>query len=73
MEMIALLNDNKEWIFSGIGVTILFIIYKFTRNFFLTKKTKEEKNIVINQNCIGKNNSQIGIQNNYYIKEKDHE
>ena len=60
---------NIEWLFSGIGVTILGVII----GLFSKKKHKKsamEKSIKIEQNNNGQNNTQIGIQNNYYGENK---
>lgn len=62
--------SNQEWIFSGIGVTLLLGIIGFIRK-RLTKKSNEEKTIKIEQKNEGKNTTQIGIQNNYYGSAKD--
>lgn len=57
--------NNQEWVFSGIGVTVLFgIITSFHKIF--RKKIENEKNIEIEQKNEGQNNTQIGIQNNNY-------
>lgn len=56
---------NQEWVFSGIGVTILLGIITFFRKIF-QKKPEREKSVRIEQKNTGKNNTQIGIQNNYY-------
>ena len=60
---------NCEWIFSGIGVSILLGIIKL---FFEKKKkaTNKHKKIEIHQTNIGSHGTQIGIQKNYYTKEK---
>jgi hypothetical protein len=62
--------ENKEWFFSGIGVTVLLGIITFFRKIFC-KKSEVEKNIKIIQTTKGKNNTQIGIQNNYYGDNKN--
>ena len=55
------ISENREWFFSGIGVTLLLWIIAFFR-----KKSECEKCTKIEQNSEGQNNTQIGIQNNYY-------
>ncbi len=54
--LIGLLSDNKEWIFSGIGVLILCI--------FLKKKQTKSKNIIQisskNSKNINGDNNQVG-------------
>ena len=69
-QIINWIIENKEWIFSGIGVTLLLGIVGFIYKKF-TKKSNEEKTIKIEQKNEGKNATQIGIQNNYYGGTKD--
>ena len=57
--------NNQEWVFSGIGVTILLGIIAFFRKIFC-KKSEDEKSVKIEQKNEGQNNTQIGIQNNNY-------
>ena len=57
--------NNQEWVFSGIGVTILLGIITLFRKIF-GKKAESERNIKIEQKNDGHNNTQIGIQNNNY-------
>lgn len=57
--------NNQEWVFSGIGVTILLGIIAFFRKIFY-KKSEDKKGIKIEQKNEGQNNTQIGIQNNNY-------
>ena len=59
------LIDNKEWIFSGLGIFIIggiisLIKFIINRNKKASKKTMKQIN---NDNSSG---TQIGIQNNYY-------
>jgi hypothetical protein len=62
--------QNCEWIFSGIGVTILVGVFAFFRK-NICKEVRNEKGTKIEQNNCGQNNTQIGIQNNYYGGNKD--
>lgn len=63
--MIEFIVNNKEWIFSGIGVTILIIIWSFTK-FIVNPNNKKSANVNQNQkNYSNSNGTQIGIQNNY--------
>lgn len=41
--MINFIAKNKEWLFSGIGVTILIVIYAIFKKFFL-KQAKQDNN-----------------------------
>ncbi|MBR5597074.1 MAG: hypothetical protein IKW30_06685 [Lachnospiraceae bacterium] len=66
--VINMIIKNKEWLFSGIGVTIFLSIANFFRR--KHKKSTEEKIIKINQKNTGTNSPQIGIQNNYYKGER---
>lgn len=69
-QIINWIIENQEWIFSGIGVTLLLGIIRYICKRF-TKKSNEEKTIKIEQKNEGKNATQIGIQNNYYGGTKD--
>lgn len=62
--------QNKEWIFSGIGVTILGIGIAIFKKIFV-KRAKNSSKTVINQVNEGTNNTIIGIQNNYGTKEEN--
>lgn len=68
--------ENQEWIFSGIGITILSVIIGLLKKFFSkntsteTETSAENQTINIKQNNKGKNSNQIGIQNNYYGENK---
>lgn len=64
-EMINWLNENRDWLFSGIGVTIILGIVGLVRNRFI-KKSNDNKSIQIEQKNEGDNTTLIGIQNNYY-------
>lgn len=57
--------ENREWFFSGIGVTVLLSIVTFFRKTFC-KDSQSKKHVNIEQNNKGQNNTQIGIQNNYF-------
>lgn len=62
--------ENCEWVFSGIGVTVLVGIIGFIRK-RVAKDSDSEKSIKIEQKNKGNNATQIGIQNNYYGGNKD--
>ncbi len=70
METIDWIYDNREWLFSGIGISVLTVIGVGIRK-LLKKKEKSNDNskILIKQVNKGTNNTQIGVQNNYYTKE----
>ena len=64
--MMEWIVKNCEWIFSGIGVSILGVIIKII---FYKKKKSPSKHIKteIHQTNIGSHGTQIGIQQNYYL------
>ena len=55
------INDNKEWIFSGVGVTIAVTCLNFIINHI--QKNKISNSIEMKNK--GEHVTQIGIQNNY--------
>lgn len=57
--------DNREWVFSGIGVTILLLILKGIRYFIASKR----ESVVVKQTNKKGVTTQIGIQNNYYSED----
>ncbi len=67
------LFNNKEWLFSGIGLAIVSTIATMVYRKFICKSQDDKTKIKqINK---GENNTQIAIQNNYYkgAEEKDNE
>ena len=72
MKMINYLNDNREWIFDGIGVFILSgiasAIVIFLKKIYKSKKKEESEvsqQINQKQKNIKSSGVQIGIQNKY--------
>ena len=61
-KVIIWVNENKEWFFSGIGVTIVTLIFAAIRKVFCKKK-QEKKQTRIEQVNYGTKSTQIGIQN----------
>ena len=61
------LFNNREWVFSGIGVTVLLGVIAFFCKIF-GKNAENEKNMKIEQKAKGQNNTQVGIQNNNYYE-----
>jgi predicted tellurium resistance membrane protein TerC len=58
--------ENKEWIFSGVGITFLVIIWKLIKHMLSKKKSSKSKR-TINFNgekgmYIEKNEGEINIQ-----------
>lgn len=69
MNILNWIYQNKEWIFSGIGITVLTIL----ATLLFKKKDKKSSKNSIEQLNQGDNSTQIGIQNNYYSKEDKNE
>ncbi len=67
-EIFDYLYSNKEWVFSGVGIIVISFIVRIIRRLFGGTESKS----VIKQTDKGSNNTQIGIQNNYY-KDKENE
>ena len=65
-------SENKEWFFSGIGVTVVTLILAAIKKVFCKKK-QEKNQTRIEQVNYGTKSTQIGIQNNYYTKEENDE
>ena len=73
MDLLEGIQDNMEWIFSGIGCVIVALIGKIIYYLIFGNKIEEKQDVIIKQFNSGKNSTQIGIQNNYYTGEKDNE
>ena len=69
-KVISWVNENKEWFFSGIGVTIVTLMFAAIRKVFCKQEKKQTR---IEQVNYGTKSTQIGIQNNYNTKEKSGE
>ena len=69
MKAINWICQNKEWIFSGIGITIITIGCTVLGIIFRKRKHKDDFKAVIKQINKGRNITQVGIQNNYNSKE----
>lgn len=63
--------QNKEWVFSGIGISAVAVLSGIWNLFSKRKEKKEQKTIT--QVNYGAKGTQIGIQNNYYKKEENDE
>lgn len=74
-KIIPFIVDNKEWVFSGIGVFVLGGIVTFIKKILPKKKEKNNTSLTMTQTVEnGGTGTQIGTQNNYYgEKEVDHE
>ena len=70
---ITWMNENREWLFSGIGITVITLTFAGVRRLFRKKKAEENSKAVIKQNNYGMKNIQAGIQKNSYTKEEDDE
>lgn len=71
-KIINWISENKEWFFSGIGVTVVTLILAAIKKVFCKKK-QEKNQTIIEQVNYGTKSTQIGIQNNYYTKEENDE
>lgn len=71
-EIIDWLSENREWVFSGIGITVLTSVMAIAKS-ILGKRKKSDSTIIVKQINKGKHNTQIGIQNNYKTKENGNE
>lgn len=79
-DFLTWIDDNKDWIFDGIGVTIIVALVGIVKWIFYLKKSKknnhtDSKQMVIKQDAYGTDETLIGIQNNYNVgkEEEKHE
>lgn len=66
------LIKNKEWVFSGLGISVIGAIISLIKILINHHKKTSQKSM----KQINKDNSsgtQIGIQNNYYRGDKEHD
>lgn len=73
MEIIEWFCKNKEWVFSGIGITSLTLICACIKKIMGKKKEDQDTKTKIRQINNGVKNTQIGIQNNFYTRRKENE
>lgn len=71
--IITWVNENREWLFSGIGITVMTLIVAGIRRMICKRKEEQNSQTMIKQINYGTKNTQVGIQNNYYTKEEDDE
>lgn len=71
--IITWMNENKEWIFNGIGITVITLMFAGVRRMFSKRKEEQNSQTMIKQINCGTQNTQVGVQNNYYTKEEDNE
>lgn len=71
MEIIDWFCKNKEWVFSGIGITVLTLICASVRKIIGKRKEKQHPKTKIKQINHGVKSTQVGIQNNYYTRGKE--
>lgn len=66
------LIKNKEWIFSGLGIFVIGGIISLIKILINHHKKASQKSMkqINNDNYSG---TQIGIQNNYYQGDKEHD
>ncbi len=61
--MMKYINENKEWIFSGVGVLILTIVWGIIKYIFSKKKTNRTINMTgDNPIYLEKNDGKINIK-----------
>lgn len=65
VKIINWLENNKEWVFSGIGITAIIGLLNL-----LFQRKKRNHNVRITQTNHGKESVQIAVQNNYFNGEK---
>ncbi len=73
MEIIDWFCENQEWVFSGIGISVLTLLYTGIRKIMGKKKKDQDPKTKINQINNGVKNTQVGIQNNYFTRGKEDE
>jgi hypothetical protein len=59
------LLQNREWVFSGIGIAILGGVWTVIKTILKRKNLAKSNVILKQQNTNGSKGTQIGIQNNY--------
>lgn len=66
-KIISFLVENKEWVFSGIGVAAIGAVFGIVRPLFKKRKNEDSdpKVKLSQENYDNSNATQIGIQNNY--------
>ncbi|MCQ4936721.1 MULTISPECIES: hypothetical protein [Anaerotignum] len=69
--MWAWIVSNKEWVFSGVGVTLAVAFIGLIRGFLIRKNTKHSKIIYRQENKNHSYGVQIGVQNNYGGKDNE--
>ena len=69
----AWVNDNKSWIFDGIGLLVISSLFAVIKYIFNKRNKDNNKKIVIKQDAHGIYDTLIGIQNNYNKGEEDNE
>ena len=72
-EIINYLLNNKEWIFSGLGIFILGAIGTLTKLLYSKNKRKKKFGSMSQINYNTSSSTQIGQQNNYYKETRKHE
>lgn len=57
--------ENKEWVFSGIGILVITGAVAVIKGIVAHKRKKTDAPTAITQINTGTNNTQIGVQKNY--------
>lgn len=63
--MMDWLSQNREWVFSGIGIFILGGVGAIIKYVLKRKKLPNTTLVLKQENTKGSSGTQIGIQNNY--------
>ncbi len=71
LEVLSYIENNKEWIFSGVGIFLLGIIIHIIKKYFKSKSKHTCSMTQINKSS--SYGTQIGTQNNYYRRSDEHD
>lgn len=70
LDILHWVNDNKEWLLSGVGVVVITSSWALIKKLFFKTRREEKTKTLVKQNSVGSSNIQIGIQNNYEKEQK---
>lgn len=76
MQMIKWVYDNKDWVFSGIGILLITTVAAIIKKYCHRRKMKwtEESSVTNNMTILGgSNNKQIGSIGSVNIVNQSHE
>ncbi len=69
-ELILYIDDNKEWIFSGLGIFLIGLIVAAIKKIFFSKQKSLHSMNQVNTDY--SHGVQVGIQNNYNKRDEGH-